>query len=123
MRNFRELAIWNQGIDLAVKGYELMRQMPKEELYGLTSQIKRALVSIPSNIAEGSSRNTERDFSKFLRISLGSSFEIETDLIIAERLEFLESTGVQTFLADLRVEQRQINRFLNEVVKRANSQY
>lgn len=62
MRNFREFKIWNQGVDLAVRAYELTKQLPKEEVYGLRSQITRAVVSIPSNIAEGCSRSSEKDF-------------------------------------------------------------
>ena len=86
MRNFREMKIWNQGIDLAVLAYEITKQFPKEELYGLKSQITRAVVSIPSNIAEGCSRSSEKDFCRFLEISLGSAFEVETDLVIAEKV-------------------------------------
>ena len=112
MQNFRELTIWSQGIELAVKAYDLTRQLPKEEIYGLTSQIKRAVVSIPSNIAEGCSRRTNKDFSKFLRTSLGSSFELETDLIIADRLHFIKSEDVQSFLTALHTEQKQTHTFM-----------
>lgn len=115
MQNFRELIIWNQGIELAVKAYELTSQPPKEEVYGLSSQIKRAVVSIPSNIAEGSSRETNKDFRKFLRTSLGSSFELETDLIIAEKLRFIKSADVRNFLTSLHVEQKQINTFMSRL--------
>ena len=76
MRNFRNMIIWNQGIDLAVKGYQLTKLLPKEETYGLRRQINRALVSIPSNIAEGCSRTSEKEFGRFLEISLGSAFEL-----------------------------------------------
>jgi four helix bundle protein len=85
MKNFKDFDIWNQGIELAVRAYELTKQLPREEIYGLSSQIKRAVVSIPSNIAEGCSRETDKDFKKFVQISLGSAFELETDLIIAHR--------------------------------------
>jgi four helix bundle protein len=115
MRNFRELTIWNQGIDLAVKVYEVSKQLPKEELYGLRSQITRAVVSIPSNIAEGCSRESERDFKRFLEISLGSAFELETHLIVAEKLGFIISTSVQDVLADLTKEQKQINTLISKI--------
>ena len=115
MQNFKDLVIWNRGIDLAVKAYGLARQLPKEEIYGLSSQIKRAVVSIPSNIAEGCSRETKKDFRRFVRISLGSSFELETDLIISERLQFIKSSDVQDFLADLHVHQKQLNRFISRL--------
>jgi len=115
MRNFRELTIWNHGIDLAIKGYELARQLPKEELYGLRSQITRAVVSVPSNIAEGCSRSSEKDFKRFLEISLGSAFELETDLIIIEKLGFIDATVIQEYLSDLHVEQKQINSLITKI--------
>jgi four helix bundle protein len=115
MRNFRELIIWNQGIDLAVKAYELTKQLPKEELYGLRSQITRAVISIPANIAEGCSRESERDFKRFLEISLGSTFELETDLIISDKLGFINSSSVQDFLSNLHVEQKQLNSLITKI--------
>ncbi|WP_346859478.1 four helix bundle protein [uncultured Draconibacterium sp.] len=89
MKNFKNLNIWRKGIDLVVNVYIKSKQFPKEEIYGITSQMRRAAVSIPSNIAEGSGRNSDKDFNRFLDISLGSSFELETQLIIAHELEFL----------------------------------
>jgi four helix bundle protein len=115
MRNFRELVFWNQGIELAVKAYELAKQLPKEELYGLRSQITRAVVSVPANIAEGCSRESERDFKRFLEISLGSSFELETDLIIVEKLGLIESLQIQAFLTNLHKEQKQINSLITKI--------
>lgn len=115
MRNFRELTIWNQGIDLAVKVYEESKQLPKEELYGLRSQITRAVISIPSNIAEGCSRESERDFKRFLEISLGSAFELETHLVVAEKLGFIETQSVQDVLQDLNREQKQVNSLISRI--------
>lgn len=94
MRNFREMIIWKQGMELAVNAYRLTTQLPREEIYGLSSQIKRAGVSIPANIAEGCSRETDKDFKKFLKTSLGSAFELETHLLIAERLQFIDTADV-----------------------------
>jgi four helix bundle protein len=113
MKNFRELIIWNQGVELAVHAYDLTKQLPREEVYELASQIKRAVVSVPSNIAEGCSRATNKDFIKFLRTSLGSAFELETDLIIADRLKYIKSADVQKFLSALHIEQRQINTYMS----------
>jgi four helix bundle protein len=115
MRNFREMKIWSQGIDLAIKGYELAKQLPKEELYGLRSQITRAVVSIPSNIAEGCSRASEIDFKRFLEYSLGSSFELETNIIIANKLGFVNSQFVADYLANLETEQKQINSLISKI--------
>ena len=87
MRDFKKLRVWQYGIELTVKIYQLTEELPKEEKYGLISQITRAAASIPANIAEGSSRNSEKDFRRFLGISLGSSFELETFLVILTELE------------------------------------
>lgn len=75
MNNFKELVVWQKSIDLSVKIYEIANGFPKEEIYGLSSQIRRCVVSIPSNIAEGAGRNSKKEFSHFLSIALGSSFE------------------------------------------------
>jgi len=82
MRNFKQLLIWQKGFQIAVKSYQVVSSFPKEEKYSITSQITRAAVSIPSNIAEGSSRSSMKDYNRFLEISLGSSFELETQLLI-----------------------------------------
>ena len=89
MKNFKNLKVWQRGIELVVDVYKKTNNFPNEELYGLTSQIKRSAISIPSNIAEGSGRGSKKDFNRFLDISLGSSFELETQLIIAKRLDFI----------------------------------
>ena len=115
MKNFRNYFIWKQGIELTVGAYALTRQLPKEEIYGLSSQIKRAAVSIPSNIAEGCSRETDKDFKRFLEISVGSAFELETDLIIAERLGYIKSVDIENFLAALRIEQRKISSLISTI--------
>ncbi len=94
MRNFKELRIWQKGIDIAVKTFKLTDTFPKEDKYGICQQMTRSGVSIPSNIAEGSSRRSEKDYARFIEISIGSSFELETQLIISEKL----SKGDQTLL-------------------------
>jgi four helix bundle protein len=115
MRNFREMIIWNQGIDLAVKIYRITKKLPSEERFGLASQLTRAAVSIPSNIAEGCSRSSEKDFARFLEHSLGSAYEVETDLIIAERIGYLENEVVVDCLTSLQSEQRQIHSLINKL--------
>lgn len=85
-----DLDVWKRSIDFVEKVYSISRLFPKEEVYGLTSQIRRAAVSIPSNIAEGSSRNGTKEFIQFLYVALGSASEVETQLIIAKRLGFVD---------------------------------
>jgi four helix bundle protein len=109
MRNFREMIIWNQGIALAVKIYAITKKLPAEERFGLTSQLNRAAVSIPSNIAEGCSRKSEKDFARFLEHSLGSAYEVETDLVIAEKIGYIKNEIVTDCLTHLQQEQRQIH--------------
>jgi four helix bundle protein len=89
MRNFRELDIWNLSRGLVKEIYFLMKTMPDEEKYGLTSQIKRSVISIPSNIAEGCAKKSSKDFSRFLEISLGSCYELETQLILCSDVELI----------------------------------
>ncbi|MFZ1808504.1 MAG: four helix bundle protein [Cyclobacteriaceae bacterium] len=96
MNNYKELKLWQKSVDLAVEIYKVTNSFPKEEMYGLTSQIKRSAVSIPSNIAEGAGRNTKKDFNNFLGISTGSSCELDTQLIIASRIGFIKDSSLQT---------------------------
>lgn len=84
--SYRELTVWQKSVQLVEILYFLTASFPKEEVFGLTSQMRRSAVSIPSNIAEGRSRNTRKDFTQFLRIAYGSGAELETQLLIAKRL-------------------------------------
>jgi four helix bundle protein len=87
-RSFRELVVWRRSIQLAASVYRLTRMFPKDEMYGLTSQIRRSAVSVPSNIAEGQGRLSTGEFRQFLGIARGSNFELQTQLEIARTLEF-----------------------------------
>lgn len=89
MKNFKELNIWKLGIELVKLTFKVSNQLPKEEKFGVTSQMTRAAVSIPANIAEGSSRNSDKDFRRFLQIALGSAFELPTYLIIIREMNWV----------------------------------
>jgi four helix bundle protein len=89
MHNFKELKIWQNGRQFVKDTYQLTYSFPKEELFGLTQQMRRAAVSIPSNIAEGCGRNTDRQLIHFLDIAIGSSFELETQIILASDLDYI----------------------------------
>src|SRR3990172_6175790 len=94
-RNYRDLLVWQKGIDLVVEIYLLTRKFPKEEMYALKTQIQRAAVSVPSNIAEGQARGAlPSEFARFLRLSLGSLAEIDTQLELAIRLSYLSTAEV-----------------------------
>ena len=89
MANFKELLVWQKSIDFVTEIYRITETFPKAEIYGLISQIRRAAVSIPSNIAEGNSRRSKTDYLQFLKIARGSCAEVETQLIISKNLGFL----------------------------------
>ena len=91
MHQFKELGIWKKSRVFCSDVYSITSTFPNEEKFGLTNQLRKASVSIPSNIAEGSSRNSNKDFSRFLEIAIGSAYEVETQLIIASDLGFIDS--------------------------------
>ena len=91
MHNFRKLDTWLDGVELADTIYTLTASFPKTEIYGLSSQMQRAAVSVPSNIAEGSGKGSDRDFARFVSISLGSLFELETQVEIAYRRGYIST--------------------------------
>jgi len=92
--NFRQLKIWQSAIEIALKVYLLSGKLPKEELYGLKSQIQRSAVSLASNIAEGSGRTTDKDFSKFVDYALSSSYELETQMLLINMIYELETETI-----------------------------
>ena len=115
MRNFRELEIWKNAISMARSIYLLTDDFPINEKYGLISQIQRASVSIASNIAEGSSRKSEKDFTRFLEISIGSAFEVETQLIIAKEIGYINDEQFSIIHGDLIVLQKQISKLITVI--------
>jgi four helix bundle protein len=91
MKTHKDLEIWKRGMNLVEQIYKTTKEFPKEEIYGLTSQLRRAAVSFPSNIAEGAARSSSREYVQFLYIALGSLSEVETQIIVAEKLKYLSS--------------------------------
>ena len=98
MHKFKELNVWKKSVDLAVDIYSLTKKFPSDERFGLISQINKCTVSIPSNIAEGTGRNTNGEFNHFPGIAVGSSFELETQLIISHRLNFIKTDELNQFM-------------------------
>ena len=111
MHNFKELKIWQKAIKLAEETYLLLVEYPEFEKYGLTNQIRRSVTSIPSNIAEGSGRDSNRDFRRFLAISLGSSFELETQMILSKNFGFISDKKFNEFSEKLHELQKMIYGF------------
>ena len=108
MHNFQELKVWQKAMDITENVYKLTSVFPKEEKYGLTSQIRRCAISIPSNIAESAGRNTNGEFRQFLGIANGSSNELYTQLILSHRLGLVKETSVRSILNQL-IEIQKIN--------------
>jgi four helix bundle protein len=90
VKNYRDLIVWQKAMDLVTLVYQFTESFPQKEVFGLTNQVRRAAVSIPSNIAEGQGRNSNRDFRHFLSIARGSLQEVETQLELARRLGYLD---------------------------------
>ena len=111
MSNFKELKIWARGMLIAAKCFKLTATFPKSEQYGLVSQLNRACVSIPSNIAEGCSRSSMKDFNRFILISLGSCFEAETQLMISKQLNYGDGELIDELLEHLSAEQKMLSAF------------
>jgi four helix bundle protein len=116
MRDFRKLDIWSRGISVVKDVYTLTETLPQTEKFGLISQMQRCAVSIPSNIAEGCSRNSEIEFKRFLEMAIGSSFELETQLILCIEIGFIERENLESLLSDLHLLQKQINSLISKIV-------
>ena len=98
MAGYRDLKVWQLAMSLTENTYKLCAKFPKHEIYGLTSQLQRAAVSIPSNIAEGQARSSSKEFAHFLSIALGSLAELETQLVLAQRFEYLNNEDANLML-------------------------
>jgi four helix bundle protein len=113
MKDFCQLKVWDKSHQLALERYKATKEFPKEELYGLTSQICRASTSIPTNIAEGCCRNTDADFARFLQMAMGSASETEYQLILAHNLDFLPKESYE----QLHNEVEEVKRMLASLLK------
>jgi len=117
VRNFKELKIWQKGIDIAIKTYQFTETLPKEDKYAIVQQMTKASVSISSNIAEGSSRSSEKEYSRFVEISLGSAYELETQILIAEAVNFGDHSVRDNLLYNIMEEQRMLVTFISRLNK------
>jgi four helix bundle protein len=118
VRNYADLIAWQKGMTLALSVYRLSGGMPREEQFGLTSQMRRAAVAIPSNIAEGEGRRTDGEFLNHLSVAHGSVRELETQLILSERLKFLDAQSVRTVLDEAAEVGRLVNGLANSLKPR-----
>lgn len=114
MESYRELIVWQRSMVLVEEVYRLIRRLPAEEKYAMSDQLRRAVVSIPSNIAEGYGRNAAKEYVRFLNIARGSKYEVETQLLICVRLHYLQEENIRQALTLC----EEIGRMLNILIKK-----
>jgi len=121
MHNFRKLDIWIDSVELADTVYVMTDAFPKSEVYGLASQMQRAAVSVPSNIAEGSGKDSDRDFSRFLAIALGSLYELETQVEIAYRRAYISMENYYSMITHIGSLQKRVYNFRQHITPEGNN--
>lgn len=115
MKDFKKLMIWQMGMDIVDKVYDVLPLLPSDEKYGIRSQLTRCAVSIPGNIAEGSAKTSERDYKRCVEISLGSSFELETQLLVIQRRKWIEEKIIVELLTMVNREQKMLQSFIKKL--------
>ena len=115
MKTHKDLDVWKNSIELVTEIYNITRDFPKDEIYGLTSQIKRSSVSVPSNIAEGAARKNEKEFIYFLFISRGSLAELETQITIALNLKYLKQSVFDAVSSKIIIVRKQLSGLINHL--------
>ena len=115
MRDFKKLLIWQLGMDVVDKVYRIAGSLPSDEKYGIRGQMTRSAVSIPGNIAEGSAKTSQKDYLRFREISLGSTFELETHLMIVQRRKWVEEKEISELLEMVNKEQKMISSFIDKL--------
>ncbi|KAB2712855.1 four helix bundle protein [Brucella intermedia] len=118
VNSYRDLLVWQQAMEMVISIYKVTDGWPKEEIYGLTSQVRRAAVSVPANIAEGFGRENRGSYQQFLRIAQGSLKEMETHLLIAERLGFMQNETINSML----VKSESIGKLLRLLIRKLTDQ-
>lgn len=116
IETYKDLLVWQKAMMLTTQVYKIIKKLPKEETYSLSSQIRRAVISIPSNIAEGYGRHTPKEYAHFLSIARGSSFELETQLLLCEQIHYLQSSDVQPFLDILSELTKMLNSLIHKLL-------
>lgn len=115
MRNFRNYEVWKESMDFVIEVYRTIQSFPSFERYGIADQLRRAVVSIPSNIAEGASRQSDKEFVHFLHVSMGSAFEVETQLLIAYRLDYMSVEINLELMNRLHLIESRLNKLISSI--------
>jgi four helix bundle protein len=115
MKDFKKLQIWQLGMEIVDDVYNMIPSLPSEERFGMKSQVTRAAVSVPANIAEGNGKRSEKDKKRFIEIALGSAFELETHLIIVKNRKWVEEKLIDELIEKVLKEQRMIDGFIDKL--------
>ena len=118
IKSYKDLKVWHKAMDLTVEVYRLVKFLPKEETYALSDQMRRAVVSIPSNIAEGHGRTSTREFLRFLSIARGSQTELETQLQICERLNYISADNLKIAFGLSDEVNKMLNKLISKLIKK-----
>lgn len=121
MENYKELKVWQKSVSLCIELYGIVKKFPENERYGLITQIQRASTSVPANIAEGWGRGSTKEYIQFLHIARGSLMELETHLIIAQKLSYIDTVNANIFQRYIEEIGKMINQLINSL-KKANNQ-
>lgn len=119
IKDFKDLFLWQRAMDLVVEVYDLVKKLPKEELFALSDQIRRAVISIPSNIAEGQGRNSSKEFIHFLSIAKGSMAELETQLLLCVRINYLKELEIEKAMSLV----EEVGKMLHSLQKRLTTNH
>ena len=119
IKDFKDLILWQRAMDLVVEVYNLVKRIPKEELFALSDQIRRAVISIPSNIAEGQGRNSSKEFIHFLSIAKGSKAELETQLLLCVRINYLTESEIEKAMSLI----EEVGKILNSLQKKLTTNH
>jgi len=115
MQDYKNIIVWQKSYHLVLQIYKLTETFPKHELYALTTQLRRAAVSIPSNIAEGSAKESDLDFARFLEMAIGSAFEIECQLMLAGDLGYIQQKDVRSILQEIAEVKKMLAAFIKKL--------
>jgi four helix bundle protein len=115
MRDFKKLKIWQKGMEIVDKVYDIIPFLPNEEKFGLKSQMTRSATSIPSNIAEGSAKRSQKDYLRYVEISLGSAYELETHSLVVRNRKWVKDELIESLLVLIEQEQRMISGFIDKL--------
>jgi len=119
IQNFRDLKIWQLGKEIVIETYKITRSLPGEELYGLTSQMRRAAISVPCNICEGHSRRATRDYQRFLKMAAGSCAELETQVEVAVELNYLKAAACNELMEKITYETRMLRKLIGKLSEKS----